>query len=173
MTLSLSLSLAGSSSSTCSPFQASADAEAGLYWRSIPNQSVGEAPSCICVQARDREATCRRHRNRPRKRGRHHNDLAEPFQRFIAEESGEKSTKIFRKTREMTFLPGRRRRQPGLPRAGAHRNGLRDVKEARTSPLLPPESHRLMFPDFGFFAETFGIFCGKFWYVSNIFRQKR
>jgi hypothetical protein len=31
-------------------------------------------------------------------------------------------------------------------RARAHRNGLRDVKEARTSPLYHPESNRLATP---------------------------
>ena len=74
-TLSLSLThthtYTGSSSSTCSPFQASADAAAVLYSRSIRNQSVGKATSYIGVQARDREATCRRLRNRPPKRGYH------------------------------------------------------------------------------------------------------
>ena len=63
----------------------------------------------------------------------------------------------------MTFLRTSPRRKPSLPRAGAHRNGLRDVKEARTSPLLPPESRRLEAPfsDFlrkvlVYFAESFG-----------------
>ena len=53
---------------------------------------------------------------------------------------GEQITKIFRKTRKMTSLATPPRRKPRLPRAGAHRNGLRDVEEARTSPLQPPES---------------------------------
>ena len=44
--LSLALARAGSSSSTCSPFQASGDAEAGLYWRSIAHQS-GEEPTSV------------------------------------------------------------------------------------------------------------------------------
>ena len=46
----------------------------------------------------------------------------------------------------------------------AHRNGLWDVKEARTSPLLPPESRRLasLISDFlrkqlVYFAEKFGM----------------
>ena len=37
--------------------------------------------------------------------------------------------------------PSKRRENTGY--VVAHCNGLRDVKEARTSPLLPPESHRL------------------------------
>ena len=144
------------------PFQASADAEAGLYWRSIPDQSGEEATSFIGSQARDREDTCQKHRYRPRKRGRHHNGQAEHFQRFIVEESGEKSTKKFRKTREMTFLPRCRRRQPGLPRAGAHRNGLREVEEARTSPLHPQKSHRLVPPFSDFLLKYLVYFTGKF-----------
>ena len=59
---------------------------------------------------------------------------------------GEQIAKIFSKTRKMTSLATPPRRKPSVPRAGAHRNGLRDVKEARTSPLLSPE-------------DRFGIFC--------------
>ena len=78
---------------------------------------------------------------------------------------GEQMTKCFRKTRKMTSLA-----TPSVPRAGAHRNGLRDVGEARTSPLQPPKSRRLAAPicyilrnllvhfavSFGL-AESFGI----------------
>ena len=77
---------------------------------------------------------------------------------------GEQSTNIFRKTRKMTSLATSPRRKPRLPRAGAHRNGLRDVEEARTSPLLPPESRRLAAPiryilrkHLVYFAESFGV----------------
>ena len=63
---------------------------------------------------------------------------------------GEKCTKLFRKRRKITSLGTSSRRNPSVPRAGADRNGLWDVKEARTSPLLPPESRRLeaLFSDF-------------------------
>ena len=77
---------------------------------------------------------------------------------------GEKITKCFRKTRKMTSLATPPRRKPSVPRAGAHRNGLRDVGEARTSPLQPPESRRLATPICYFlrnllvvFAESFGL----------------
>ena len=96
MTLSLSVSLAGSSGSTCSPVQAANDAEAGRYWRSIPNQSF--------VQARDREATCRNTfeidllsgvitttATTVRRNKRHHNGEGEQAVR---------STNFFRKTRK-------------------------------------------------------------------------
>ena len=84
---------------------------------------------------------------------------------------GEKCTKIFRKTRKITSLGTSPRRNPSVPRAGAHRNGLRDVKEARTSPLLPPESHRLeaLFSDY---LRKVLVFLRKVLVVSNIFRQK-
>ena len=55
-------------------------------------------------------------------------------------------TKCFRKTRKMTSLATLPRRKPSVPRAGAHHNGLLDVEEARTSPLLPPENRRLAAP---------------------------
>ena len=87
---------------------------------------------------------------------------------------GEKYTKIFRKTRKITSLGTSLRRNPSVPRAGAHRNGLRDVKEARTSPLLPPESRRLEAP-FSDFLRKVLVFFGilrKVLVVSNIFRQK-
>ena len=87
---------------------------------------------------------------------------------------GEKCTKIFRKTRKITSLGTSLRRNPSVPRAGAHRNGLRDVKEARTSPLLPPESRRLEAP-FSEFLRKVLVFFGilrKVLVVSNIFRQK-
>ena len=77
---------------------------------------------------------------------------------------GEQSTKCFRKTRKMTSVATPPRRKPSVPRAGAHRNGLRDVGEARTSPLQPPESRRLATPICYFlrnllvvFAESFGL----------------
>ena len=70
----------------------------------------------------------------------------------------------FRKTRKMTSLATPPRRKPSVPRAGAHRNGLRDVEEARTSPQLPPESRRLAAPIcyillnlLVHFAESFGL----------------
>ncbi len=55
----------------------------------------------------------------------------------------EESIVFFRKTREMNSLRTFPRRQPRLPRAGAHCNGLWDVEKARTSPLHPQESRRL------------------------------
>ena len=77
---------------------------------------------------------------------------------------GEKCTKKFRKTRKITSLGTSPRRNPSVPRAGAHRNGLRDVGDARTSPLQPPESRRLATPICYFlrnllvvFAESFGL----------------
>jgi hypothetical protein len=78
---------------------------------------------------------------------------------------GEKSTVFFRKTREMTSILTFPCRQPRLSRAGAHRNGLWDVKETRTSPLHLPENRSLalLIPDFlcygkiRYFAETFGM----------------
>ena len=77
---------------------------------------------------------------------------------------GEQMTKFFRKTSQMTSLATPPRRKPSVPRAGAHRNGLRDVGEARTSPLQPPESRRLAAPIcyilrnlLVHFAESFGI----------------
>ena len=87
---------------------------------------------------------------------------------------GEKCTKTFRKTRKITSLGTSPRRNPSVPRAGAHRNGLRDVKEARTSPLLPPESRRLE-AQFSDFLRKVLVFFGilrKVLVVSNIFRQK-
>ena len=81
---------------------------------------------------------------------------------------GEQSTKIFRKTRKMTSLATSPRRKPRLPRAGAHRNGLRDVEEARTSPLRPPESHRLATP-IRYILRKVLVFCGKFWYFAKSF----
>ncbi len=56
---------------------------------------------------------------------------------------GEEITTFFHKKREMTSLGTSHRRQPCLLRAGAHRDGLLDVAETRTSPLHQPESHRL------------------------------
>ena len=77
---------------------------------------------------------------------------------------GEQIPKCFRKTRKMTSLGTPPRRKPSVPRAGAHRNGLRNVGEARTSPLQPPESRRLATPICYFlrnllvvFAESFGL----------------
>ena len=77
---------------------------------------------------------------------------------------GEQITKCFRKTRKMTSLTTPPRRKPSVPRAGAHRNGLRDVGEARTRPLQPPESRRLATPIcyilrnlLVLFAESFGL----------------
>ena len=90
--------------------------------------------------------------------------------------SCEKRTKIFCKPRKMIFLRTSPRRKPSLPRAGAHRNGLRDVKEARTSPLLPPESHRLasqLSPAAKHFAGKYGKFCGKIWYKLDCTLQAR
>ena len=86
---------------------------------------------------------------------------------------GEKCTKIFRKTRKITSLGSSLRRNPSVPRAGAHRNGLRDVKKARTSPLLPPESRRLEAPFSDFLRKAFVFFSilQKVLVVSNIFRQ--
>ena len=75
--------------------------------------------------------------------------------------SGEQITKIFRKTHKMTSLATTPRRKPRLPRAGAHRSGLWDVEDARTSPLQPPESRRL--------DATIRYFCGKFWYFAESF----
>ena len=46
----------------------------------------------------------------------------------------------------MTSLLTSPRRKSSLLRAGAHHNCLWDVKEARTSPLHHPESHRLGTP---------------------------
>ena len=69
------------------------------------------------------------------------------------------------KKRKLTSHGTSPRWKPSVPRAGAHCNGLRDVKEARTSPLLPPESRRLdaLFSDFlrkilVYFAENFGMY---------------
>jgi hypothetical protein len=59
---------------------------------------------------------------------------------------GEESTAFFCKTQKMTSLETTPRRQTYPLRAGAHRNGLLDVEEARTSPLHHPESHRLGTP---------------------------
>ena len=77
---------------------------------------------------------------------------------------GEQMTKCFRKTRKMTSVATPPRRKPSVPRAGAHRNGLRDVGAARTSPLQPPESRRLATLICYFlqnllvvFAESFGL----------------
>jgi hypothetical protein len=56
---------------------------------------------------------------------------------------GEEITAFFCKTRKMTSLGTTPRRQTCRLRAGAHRDGLRDIAEARTSPLHQPESHRL------------------------------
>ena len=89
----------------------------------------------------------------------------EPACLVAVRREGEKCTKIFRTTRKITSLGTSPRRNPSVPRAGAHRNGLWDVKEARTSPLLPPESRRLdaPFSDFlrkilVYFAEKFGMY---------------
>ena len=49
---------------------------------------------------------------------------------------GEQMPKCFRKTRKMTSLATPPCRKPSVPRAGAHRNGLWDVEEARTSPIV-------------------------------------
>ena len=59
---------------------------------------------------------------------------------------GEEITTVFCKTREMTSFGTTPRRQTCRLRAGAHRDGLRDIAEARTSPLHQPESHRLGTP---------------------------
>ena len=67
------------------------------------------------------------------------------------------------KTRKMTSLATSPRRKPRLPRAGAHRNGRRDVEGAWTSPLRPPESHRLATP-IPYILRKVLVFCGKFWY---------
>ena len=70
---------------------------------------------------------------------------------------GEDSTDFFRKAREMTSLWPSPRRKPSV-RPGAHLNGLWDVQEARTSPLVPPESHRfgsLLSPGSRIFAEKY------------------
>ena len=85
---------------------------------------------------------------------------------------GEQMTKCFRKTRKMTSLATSPRRKPRLPRAGAHRNGLRDVKEARTGPQVPPESHRLACPIRYIFRKVL-VFCGKFWYYSAIIKSQK
>ena len=78
---------------------------------------------------------------------------------------GEDLTEFFRKTSKITSLWTSPRRKPSVLRAEAHRNGLRDVKEARTSPLLPPESRRLgsLISDFlrknlVYFAEKFDMY---------------
>ena len=76
--------------------------------------------------------------------------------------SGEQITKNFRKTRKMTSLATPPGRKPSVPRVGAHRRGLRDVMEARTSPLHPPESRRLDAPIRYCLREVL-VFCGKFW----------
>ena len=96
-----------------------------------------------------------------------------------------KVPKFSAKRAKTTSLATSLRRKPRLPRAGAHCNGLRDVEEARTSPLRPPESHRLATPiryillkvlvfygKFWYFAESFGI-CGKFWYCSAIIKRQK
>ena len=85
---------------------------------------------------------------------------------------GEQITEIFRKTRKMTSLATPPRRKPSVPRAGAHRNGLRDVEEARTSPLQPPESLRLDAP-IRYFLRKVLVFCGKFWYRSAIIKRQK
>ena len=61
-------------------------------------------------------------------------------------------------------LPSDLAPQETEPAGGAHCNGLRDVEEARTSPLLPPESRRLAAPicyilrkHLVHFAESFGL----------------
>ena len=59
---------------------------------------------------------------------------------------GEEITAFFCKTRKMTSLGTTPRRQTCRLRAGAHRDGLLDIEEARTSPLHHPESHRLGTP---------------------------
>ena len=84
---------------------------------------------------------------------------------------GEESTDFFRKPRKMTSLWTSPSRKPSVLQAGAHHNGLRDVKEARTSPLLSPESRRLAAP-ISYILRNVLVFCGIFWYISNIFRQK-
>jgi hypothetical protein len=50
------------------------------------------------------------------------------------------------KPHEMTSVRTSPGSQSSILRAGAHRNGLRDVEEARTSPLHYPESHWLAAP---------------------------
>ncbi len=60
--------------------------------------------------------------------------------------AGEEITAFFCKTCKMTSLGTTPRRQTCRLRAGAHRGGLRDIEEARTSPLHHPESHRLVTP---------------------------
>ncbi len=78
---------------------------------------------------------------------------------------GMTSTIFFRKTREMTSVQTSPGSQSSLQRAGALRNGLQDVEEARTSPLHHPESHRL--------ATPFHKVCRKFGYHPSILiRQK-
>ena len=170
-----SLAHAGCASPTCSPIQAAPDDQgqdsrpwpAGLDWPSIPTQSGEEATSggqARPGQARPGQArqgqqgqvTSRRRCNRSRNRGL---DLNGHPRRFIAAERGEQITKNFRKTRKMTSLATLPRRKPSVPRRGAHHNGLRDVEEARTSHLLPPESHRFcsqLSPPAKHFAERYG-----------------
>ena len=84
---------------------------------------------------------------------------SEPASLVKVRRKGEETTEIFRKTRKMTSLATSPRRKPSVPRRGAHRNGLRDVEEARTSHLLPPESHRFcsrLSPPAKHFAERYG-----------------
>ena len=85
---------------------------------------------------------------------------------------GEESTEFFRKTREMTSLRPPPRRKPSVPRPVAHSNGVRDVKKARTSPQVPPESHRLASP-IPYILRKGLVFCGKFWYCSAIIKRQK
>jgi hypothetical protein len=66
--------------------------------------------------------------------------------------NGEESTEVSHKTRKMTYLLTSPHRQSSQPPSGAHRNGLWDVKKARTRPQYPP-SDRL--------ALCFQNFCGE------------
>ena len=178
-----SLARAGCASPTCSPIQAAPDDQgqdsrpwpAGLDWPSIPTQSGEEATSGgqarpgQASQGQQGQVTSRRRCNRSRNRG---VDLNGHPRRFIAAERGEQIAKNFRKTRKMTSLATPPRRKSSVPRAGAHRNGLRDVEEARTSPLQPPESRRLDAPIRYFLREVL-VFCGKFWYRSAIIKRQK
>ena len=55
-----------------------------------------------------------------------------------------------------------------MPRAGAHRNGIRDVEEARTSPLLPPESRRLGSLISAFMGKVLVYFAVSFGSIQHI-----
>ena len=97
-----------------------------------------------------------------------------PASQPVSSQSGakvRKQTNFFFKTRKMTSLGTSPRRKPSVPRARAHCNGLRGVKEARTRPLLPPEIRWLAAP-LSSILRNFLVFCGNIWSVCNIFRQK-